>query len=158
VLVLGRCDPQEPNALDMLLKVAKETEDLGRYEDAIAVNRVLVEKFGKDAKTQDSPNVIRRLEQMGKVIENVTGKDLSDKPVDLAQLKGKTVLVDFWGMWCQPCVKSLADLKRLREKFADKGFEILGIITDPELERARAFVTSNQIDWPQISEPITQEI
>jgi thiol-disulfide isomerase/thioredoxin len=47
--------------------------------------------------------------------------------VDITALKGKVVLVDFWGSWCVPCRLSHPALKKLYNKYNAKGFEIIGI-------------------------------
>ncbi len=47
--------------------------------------------------------------------------------VDITALKGKVVLVDFWGSWCVPCRLSHPALKKLYDKYNAKGFEIIGI-------------------------------
>ena len=47
--------------------------------------------------------------------------------VDITALKGKVVLVDFWGSWCVPCRLSHPALKKLYDKDNEKGFEIIGI-------------------------------
>lgn len=47
--------------------------------------------------------------------------------VDISALKGKVVLVDFWGSWCVPCRLSHPALKKLYDKYNAKGFEIIGI-------------------------------
>jgi uncharacterized protein (TIGR03067 family) len=51
-------------------------------------------------------------------------------PVKLADLKGKYVLLEFWGYWCGPCVGSMPVLIELHEKFADKGLVIIGVHAD----------------------------
>ncbi len=50
--------------------------------------------------------------------------------VSLAALKGKYVLVDFWGYWCGPCIGAMPVLIELHEKFADKGLAIVGVHMD----------------------------
>src|SRR5687767_14611057 len=40
--------------------------------------------------------------------------DADDKPLTLADYKGKTVLVNFWATWCAPCVKEMPSLDRLQ--------------------------------------------
>ena len=50
--------------------------------------------------------------------------------VKLADLKGKYVLVDFWGYWCGPCIGAMPVLIDLHEKFADKGLAIVGVHMD----------------------------
>jgi thiol-disulfide isomerase/thioredoxin len=52
------------------------------------------------------------------------------KPVKLADLKGKHVLIEFWGYWCGPCVASMPVLIELHEKYADKGLVVIGVHAD----------------------------
>jgi thiol-disulfide isomerase/thioredoxin len=54
--------------------------------------------------------------------------------VKLADLKGKYVLLEFWGYWCGPCVDLMPRVIELHEKFADKGVAIVGIHMDLEGE------------------------
>ncbi len=42
-------------------------------------------------------------------------------------LKGKVLLIDFWAMWCGPCIATFPHLREWREEFGDKGFEIVGV-------------------------------
>jgi thiol-disulfide isomerase/thioredoxin len=57
-------------------------------------------------------------------------KDLNGKAVDFNALKGRYVLLDFWGSWCRPCRASHPHLKELYSRFKDKGFEIIGIASE----------------------------
>ena len=54
-------------------------------------------------------------------------KDLNNKTVDLHQLKGKVVLVNFWASWCPPCVHEMPSMERLKNRFSAKDFIILGV-------------------------------
>ena len=47
--------------------------------------------------------------------------------MDRDALKGKVVLLDFWAMWCGPCIATFPHLRDWREEFADRGFEIVGV-------------------------------
>ncbi len=56
--------------------------------------------------------------------------DLDGNTVNFADFSGKVVLVDFWATWCPPCRRSIPHLVDLHKKYADQGFEILGVSLD----------------------------
>lgn len=62
--------------------------------------------------------------------------DLEDKPVSLADLRGKVVLVDIWGTWCPPCRKEIPHLTELYKKLHGKGLEIVGMNFEKEKDEA----------------------
>jgi thiol-disulfide isomerase/thioredoxin len=55
-------------------------------------------------------------------LPSITGEE-----VDLDSLKGKLILVNFWGTWCPPCRKEISPLKQLLAKYGDEGLTIVGI-------------------------------
>jgi thiol-disulfide isomerase/thioredoxin len=55
-------------------------------------------------------------------------------PVKLADLRGKYVLIDFWGYWCGPCVHAMPVLIGLHERFKDHGLAIIGVHCDMDGE------------------------
>ncbi|UKJ06930.1 TlpA family protein disulfide reductase [Solitalea lacus] len=84
----------------------------------------------------------------------ISGKDIfSSKDFSSQQLKGKYILIDFWGSWCRPCVESLPDLKNLHEKYKSKNIAFVSIAreSDPKLLRAKKIITEQKLDWPQLA-------
>ncbi len=53
-------------------------------------------------------------------------------PVKLANLRGRYVLLDFWGHWCDPCVAKMPVLIELQERFGDKGLAVVGVHVDTD--------------------------
>jgi cytochrome c biogenesis protein CcmG, thiol:disulfide interchange protein DsbE len=77
-------------------------------------------------------------------IKNVT----AGQKVSLANYKGKIVYVDFWASWCIPCQSSFPVLEKLREKYKSKGFEVVAINMDENLEDANKFLTKYPVSFP----------
>jgi TonB family protein len=69
--------------------------------------------------------------------------------IDLSSLKGRIVLLDFWGTWCPPCVAAVPALRSLQKRHAKDPFVILGVSSDSDEAVVRAFVERHQMAWPQ---------
>ncbi len=69
--------------------------------------------------------------------------------IDLAEMKGKVVLIDFWATWCGPCVKEIPNVVAAYNKLHEKGFEIIGISLDDNRGELTKFIKKNDMPWPQ---------
>lgn len=67
----------------------------------------------------------------------------------LSDFRGKVVLVDFWATWCAPCISALPELEELSRKMAGRPFVLLGVNTDSDDYRLRAFLARHREAWPQ---------
>jgi thiol-disulfide isomerase/thioredoxin len=75
--------------------------------------------------------------------------DLSGAPVTWERFKGQVVLVDFWATWCVPCRKSIPELVALHERWAGRGFTVLGLAIDEDGEKkVKKFAADKKINYP----------
>src|SRR5437879_3348518 len=68
----------------------------------------------------------------GKPTPEVKFKDLDGNDVTLAKYKGTVVFVDFWATWCEPCYVEIPWLIEMQQKYAAKGFTVLGVSMDDD--------------------------
>jgi uncharacterized protein (TIGR03067 family) len=67
-------------------------------------------------------------------LRGVVGWKNADKPPTLASLRGKVVLLDFWGYWCGPCIAKMPELMTLHERYKDKGLVVIAVHVDGDGE------------------------
>jgi len=71
-------------------------------------------------------------------------KDLDGQPHDLAQLKGKVVLINFWATWCPPCRREMPSMERLSQTLAGEAFAVLAVDVGEDPDTITAF--TSQLD------------
>ncbi len=87
---------------------------------------------------------------IGKLCPEIsTDASVDGSVVSLSDLRGKFVIIDFWGTWCGPCMAGVPHMKAFRDKYAGK-LEILGISNDKKAEVWRAAIEKNGMNWPNI--------
>lgn len=92
------------------------------------------------------------VEADGVMAPDFTLNDLNGKPLTLSSLRGKYVVLDFWGSWCVWCIKGFPKMKEYYQKYAGK-FEILGIdCNDPEV-KWKAAVENYELPWLHVYNP-----
>jgi thiol-disulfide isomerase/thioredoxin len=144
--------PTSPDTSEAMLQLAMGYEFAGQETDALKWYRELAGKFPQTHAGKKAAGAQRRLQSVGKVLE-LAGKGLSGGQVDLAQYRGRIVLVHFWATWCEPCKADLPTLKDLLERYGKAGFTIVGVNLDNSPEEAVQFVQENRLQWAHIHEP-----
>jgi peroxiredoxin len=78
--------------------------------------------------------------------------DTEGRARKLSDYRGKVVLLDFWGVWCAPCVVEAPKLVALYDKFHDRGLEIIGLDTLDTPASVAEFVSKHKFRWVQTIE------
>lgn len=75
-------------------------------------------------------------------------QDLAGRSHDLAQYRGKVVLVNFWATWCEPCRAEMPSMNRLRRSLEGQPFEVLAVNLAEPVSRIEKFVASMPLGFP----------
>lgn len=144
--------PATTNNLILLRKyelaVSKEFSDPARYRALLAqlagdsIPAVAEMAAGQLA-------VQKRLEDLKTKPVELSFTALDGTVVDLAAMRGKVVLLDFWAAWCPDCVVEAPRVVEVYQKFHDEGFEVIGISLDEDKNVMQAFTKKHGMTWPQ---------
>jgi len=74
--------------------------------------------------------------------------DLEGRNITLSSNRGKVVIVNFWGTWCEPCKAEMPSLNRLYLESRDKGLVVLAVSIDPSSQKVRSFITQKGYSFP----------
>lgn len=125
------------------------------YDEAVE----LYEKGGEDIRNNEDINdFIDRKKaahdtSVGCKFVEITGKTVNGDDIKLSDFvgKGDYVLVDFWASWCGPCMNAIPNARALLQKYAPKGFHLVGINCWERREGAgQAKAAEMEMTWPVI--------
>ena len=76
-----------------------------------------------------------------------TLKDLDNRPVKLASLKGKVVLLDFWATWCGPCKIEIPWFIEFQQKYGSRGLQVVGVSIDDTLDKLKPYAAQMKMNY-----------
>lgn len=140
--------PEQYDTGRMQLQLARSLVASGQLERGKAELKRVIESGADEEFKELGRIVLSQVERVDRPLV-LEFKDLRGADVSLADYRGKVVLVDFWAMWCGPCLRALPKLKSLHQKLGDEHFEILGINFDGDPKALAGFVEKEKMNWPQ---------
>mgnify|MGYP001196227618 CR=1 FL=1 len=143
ILAMLKKHPKDAHANSALLKLAENAtpEKSKEYLRQVADN-------GPDQVAQQAKGQLTNMEALGKPVE-ISFVAVDGRKIDVAKMKGKVVLIDFWATWCGPCIAELPNVKKTYAKYNNKGLEIIGISLDRSKDELTKYIAKEEISWPQ---------
>lgn len=149
-------DASDPrNATLLMMTTYNQNDD----QLALATYRQIAADYPEAREARSANSKIYHYERIGKPFELAFEEATSGEPIDMSQLRGKVVVIDFWATWCGPCIAEMPHMKKLYAAYKDKGVEFIGVSLDAPrneenpardgLNLLRNWVKDNNVTWPQ---------
>jgi cytochrome c biogenesis protein CcmG/thiol:disulfide interchange protein DsbE len=91
---------------------------------------------------------------VGKAAPDFNLPNLSGGRVTLADVAGKSAIVNFWNSWCTPCLQEAPTVAKFYEEHKDDSdFAMIGIVRDDETKDVRAYVRKHGVNWTIALDP-----
>jgi len=122
-----------------------------RDDDGIVELKNYIAAPGADPKTVGEARrvIVNPIRAREPFAPDFTFTTLEGETVSNAALRGKVVLLDFWGTWCPPCRESVPMLVGIRKKYLSRPFQMVGISSDDDQQAWKNFIAAHHMDWPE---------
>ena len=143
--------PKRAELGGLILQVADARLSRGEVETARKMAQEILDGKPEAELKEAADELLVKIGRVGKPLD-IKFKAVDGREIDLTGMKGKVVLVDFWATWCGPCMRELPNVKSAYERLNPKGFEIVGISFDRDLDKLKQVVAREKMTWPQYFE------
>lgn len=140
------------NQRDELLGVLRELQRLGLKLPSAELFRQATRRLrnydGAEAEDLSNPErAIQQNEESAPAPEIQAAEWIDTKPVRLADLRGRVILLDFWAYWCGPCLEAFPKLREWHQKYKDRGLTIIGLTRYYGAERGIPMAPKEELNF-----------
>ena len=128
----------------------------GRTKDALQIADLIEEKFSRLPDGLHKSSVLSSLVgfrnrlQMLHTQLDWQSRSLDGSALDMSELRGKVVFVEFWSTTCGPCIADFPALKRIYSTYHDEGFEVIGVCLYASAAKIKSVTQKHQLPWLQV--------
>ena len=139
-------DFEDPADMEKAKNMLSETIRNGRMKD------LYEPVFEQVKKQKEMEERSAKLQAAGVEAPDFTLKDIEGNDFTLSSLRGKYVILDFWGSWCGWCIKGMPQMKEYYKKYAGK-FEIVGVDCNDTDQKWKDAVKKHELPWKHVYNP-----
>ena len=139
-------DFEDPADMEKAKNMLSETIRNGRMKD---LYEPVFEQIKKQKEMEEKS---AKLQAAGVKAPDFTLKDIEGNDFTLSSLRGKYVILDFWGSWCGWCIKGMPKMKEYYQKYAGK-FEIVGVDCNDTDQKWKDAVKKHELPWKHVYNP-----
>ena len=132
--------------------ISSMNQGMKELDDLMALARPLVALPEERTEMEAVYQTWRRMAP-GTAVKDYVFKDIHDCEVRLSDFRGKYVFIDCWATWCGPCRAQMAPLHELMEKYEGKNIVFMGVSSDSDREKWKAFVKEEKLPGIQVNIP-----
>jgi len=144
------------NVVNAVLFIALLTFMLNPSAKAMMIRGLMTVGFFQPDLTHENTS-----KNVGTNLPQLALSDINGKQINLSELHGKVVFLNFWATWCPPCIAEMPAINQLHQKLAaDKRIVFITVDVDGNLAKSAKFMKKHQLDLPlyQATSPISPDL